>query len=209
VAGSLLLAFAFALGLFFYLPLLLTDLAARVFPALGHALGYNLADGGIRIVFFVLYILGISLFRDMRRVFEYHGAEHKVVHMYEAGEDLTVENARRHSTLHPRCGTSFLLFVMVLSVLVFSLVPASTPFAAKLAARLVLLPLIAGTSFELLRLSARRRGSPVMSALIAPGLWMQRLTTLEPGDEQLAVAIEALRAALGGEVPARREAFPL
>jgi uncharacterized protein YqhQ len=207
--GSLVLAFGFALALFFYLPLLLTDALARLVPALGHGLAYNLVDGGIRFVFFILYILGISLFRDMRRVFQYHGAEHKVVYAYEAGEELTVENARRHSTLHPRCGTSFLLFVMVLSVLAFSLVPASTPFAAKLAVRLALLPAIAGTSFEVLRLSARKRGSPFFATLVAPGLWMQRLTTLEPSDEQLAVAIEALRAALGGEVPARREAFPL
>ncbi len=208
-AGTLVLAFAFALGLFFYLPLLLTDLAARAVPALGQGLLYNLSDGVIRIVFFILYILGMSLFRDMRRIFQYHGAEHKVVFAYEAGEELTVENARRHSTLHPRCGTSFLLFVMVLSVLAFSLVPASTPFPGKLAARLALLPLIAGASFELLRLSARRRGGWFFSRVAAPGLWLQRLTTLEPGDEQLAVAIEALRAALGGEVPARREAFPL
>jgi uncharacterized protein YqhQ len=209
VAGSLVLAFSFALALFFYLPLLLTDLLARLLPALGSHLAYNLVDGGIRIVFFVLYILGISLFRDMRRVFQYHGAEHKVVHAYEAGEDLTVENARRHSTLHPRCGTSFLLFVMILSILAFSLVPASTPFAGKLAARLMLLPAIAGFSYELLRWSARNRSNPFFSALVAPGLWTQRLTTLEPSDEQLAVAIQALRTALDGEVPALQEAFPL
>jgi uncharacterized protein YqhQ len=209
VAGSLLLALGFALGLFFYAPLFLTDLLARAFPALGHGLAYNLVDGAIRIVFFVAYILGISLSGEMRRIFQYHGAEHKVVHAYEAGDELTVGNARRHSTLHPRCGTSFLLFVMVISVLAFSAIPASTPFLGKLAARLILLPLIAGVSFEVLRWSARKRGSPFFSALVAPGLWMQKLTTLEPGDEQLAVAIEALRAALGGEVPARREALPL
>jgi uncharacterized protein YqhQ len=209
VVGSLLLAFSFALTLFFYLPLLLTDLLARFLPALGHGPAYNLVDGALRILLFVVYILGMSLSGDMRRVFQYHGAEHKVVYAYEAGEELTVENARRHSTLHPRCGTSFLLFVMVISVLVFSLVPPATPFAGKLAARLVLLPLIAGASFEVLRLSARKRGRPFFSVLVAPGLWMQHLTTLEPSDEQLSVAIEALRAALGGEVPERREAFPL
>jgi len=209
VAGSLLLALLFALGLFFYLPLFLTDVLARSLPALGHGFAYSLVDGGIRILLFILYILGISLSGEMRRVFRYHGAEHKVVHAYEAGEELTVANARRHSTLHPRCGTSFLLFVMILSALAFAMIPSSTPFVGKLAARLVLLPLIAGCSFELLRASARRAGTPLFSLVVAPGLWLQRLTTLEPADEHLSVAIEALRAAMGGDVPVRREALPL
>ncbi len=210
IVPSLVLALAFGLAVFFYLPLLITEFSARAVPALGHGLIYNLLDGVIRIVFFVLYILGISMFRDIRRVFEYHGAEHKVVSTFEAGQGLTVENARRHSTLHPRCGTSFLLFVMVLSVLVFSLVPSSAPFGAKLLARLVLLPLIAGSAYEVLRMSARHRKSPFYALVVAPGLWMQRLTTREPSDDQLAVAIEALRAALEGELPAgRREAVLL
>ncbi|HEV8335778.1 MAG TPA: DUF1385 domain-containing protein [Candidatus Polarisedimenticolia bacterium] len=209
VAGSLFFALLFALGLFFYLPLFLTDVLARSLPVLGHGFAYSLVDGGIRILLFILYILGISLSGEMRRVFRYHGAEHKVVHAYEAGEELTVANARRHSTLHPRCGTSFLLFVMILSALAFAMIPTSTPFVGKLVARLVLLPLIAGCSFELLRASARRAGTPLFSLVVAPGLWLQRLTTLEPADEHLSVAIEALRAAMGGDVPVRREALPL
>jgi len=206
---SLAAALAFALGLFFYLPLLITDALARLLPALSSSVAYNLTEGVIRIGLFVGYILGISALSDMRRVFQYHGAEHKVVSTYEAGEPLTVEFARRHSTLHPRCGTSFLLFVMVISILTFSLVPVTAPFLMKLLARLLLLPLIAGLSFELLRASAKHRRRLLYVLVITPGLWMQRLTTREPSDDQLDVAIEALRVALGGELPARREAFPL
>lgn len=207
--STLLLALAFALGLFFYLPLLLTDGLARLLPALKSSVPYNLAEGAIRIVLFLGYILAISALSDMRRVFQYHGAEHKVVSTYEAGEPLTVEYARRHSTLHPRCGTSFLLFVMVISILTFSLVPVSAPFTLKLLARLLLLPLIAGLSFELLRASAKNRSRRIYAAVIAPGLWLQRLTTREPSDDQLHVAIEALRVAMGGDFPARREVVPL
>ena len=206
---SLLLALGFALGLFFYLPLLLTEGLVRLAPALKGSLPFNLVEGTIRIALFIGYILAISALSDMRRVFQYHGAEHKVVSTYEAGEPLTVEFARTHSTLHPRCGTSFLLFVMVISVLTFSLVPISVSFGVKLASRLFLLPLIAGLSFELLRSSAKHRGNLIYSAVVTPGMWMQRLTTREPNDDQLQVAIEALRVALGGTLPERREAFPL
>jgi uncharacterized protein YqhQ len=206
---SLVAALAFALGLFFYLPLLLTDVLARLLPPLSGSVAYNLTEGFIRIALFIGYILAISALSDMRRVFQYHGAEHKVVSTYEAGEPLTVEFARRHSTLHPRCGTSFLLFVMMISILAFSLVPVTAPFWAKLLARFVLLPLIAGLSFELLRSSAKHRRHLLYGLVITPGLWMQRLTTREPSDDQLDVAIAALRTAMGGEIPARREAMPL
>lgn len=206
---SMLLALAFALGLFFYLPLLLTDGLTRLAPVLKGSLPFNLVEGTIRIVLFIGYILAISALADMRRVFQHHGAEHKVVSTYEAGQPLTVEYARTHSTLHPRCGTSFLLFVMVISVLTFSLVPTSASFAVKFASRLFLLPLIAGLSFELLRSSARNRSRLIYSAVVTPGMWLQRLTTREPNDDQLQVAIEALRVALGGKLPERREVVPL
>ncbi|MCI0658674.1 MAG: DUF1385 domain-containing protein, partial [Acidobacteria bacterium] len=206
---SMLLALAFALGLFFYLPLLLTDGLTRLAPVLKGSLPFNLVEGTIRITLFIGYILAISALADMRRVFQYHGAEHKVVSTYEAGEPLTVEYARTHSTLHPRCGTSFLLFVMVISVLTFSLVPTSVSFGVKFASRLFLLPLIAGLSFELLRSSARNRSRLIYSAVVTPGMWLQRLTTREPNDDQLQVAIEALRVALGGKLPERREVVPL
>ena len=209
IFASLVAALAFALGLFFYVPLLLTESLARIAPVLSGSLPFNLVEGAIRIVLFIGYILAISALADMRRVFQYHGAEHKVVSTYEAGEPLTVEYARTHSTLHPRCGTSFLLFVMVISVLIFSLVPASSTFVVKFASRLLLLPLIAGLSFELLRSSARNRRRLLYSALVTPGMWLQRLTTREPNDDQLQVAIEALRVALGGSLPARGEVVPL
>ena len=206
---SLLFAVLFAVGLFFYLPLLITDFLARLAPGLGNAVAFNLVEGAVRIALFIGYILAISAMGDMRRVFQYHGAEHKVVSAYEAGDPLTVDGARRHSTLHPRCGTSFLLFVMVIAMLVFSLIPGSAPFAVKLGARILLLPLIAGASFEVLRLSARNRRQGLFALLVAPGLWLQRLTTREPSDDQLQVAIEALRAALGSEMTAGRELAPL
>src|SRR5262245_11196401 len=206
---SLLFAVLFAIGLFFYLPLLITDFLARQAPALGNSIAFNLVEGVVRIALFVGYILAISAMEDMRRVFQYHGAEHKVVSAYEAGDPLTVAGARRHSTLHPRCGTSFLLFVMLIAILAFSLIPGSAPFGVKLGARIVLLPLIAGASFEVLRLSARNRRRLLFALLVAPGLWLQRLTTREPSDDQLQVAIEALQAALGSEINAGRELAPL
>ncbi|HEU5180176.1 MAG TPA: DUF1385 domain-containing protein [Candidatus Polarisedimenticolia bacterium] len=206
---SLLFAVLFAVGLFFYVPLLATEGVARLVPALRQPIAFNLVEGGIRIGLLVGYILAISSMEDMRRVFQYHGAEHKVVSAYEAGDPLTVEGARRHSTLHPRCGTSFLLFVMLISILAFSLIPGSAPFAAKLLARVLLLPLIAGASFEVLRVSARNRRRLLFALLVTPGLWLQRLTTREPSDDQLQVAIEALRAALGGEIDAGVELAPL
>ncbi len=161
-------------------------------PLANHSLGFNLVDGFIRIVFFVVYILGISLMKDIRRVFAYHGAEHKVVYTWEAKEDLTVENARSKSTLHPRCGTSFLLFVMVVSILVFSVVPHDYPFWVKALSRLVFLPLIAGISYELIRLTAKFPKSPVVRPFMWPGLAFQLLTTRQPDDAMLEVALKAL-----------------
>src|SRR5262249_41459993 len=146
--------------------------------------------------FFFVYIFSISFMKEIRRVFQYHGAEHKTVYTFEANEELTVENARTKSTLHPRCGTSFLMFVMVISILVFSLVPSTTPFLIKLAARVVLIPLIAGLAYEVIRFSARHLASPFCRMLTRPGMWLQRITTNEPDDRQLQVAITALKTAL-------------
>lgn len=183
---------ALGVALFFYVPLLLTQFLSRYIELAKHSVGFNLIDGLIRVVFFLAYILGISLLKDIRRVFAYHGAEHKVVFTWEAKEELTVENARKKSTLHPRCGTSFLLFVMVVSILVFSLVPASYPFWAKALSRVVFLPLIAGISYELIRFTAKFPKSPLVRPLIWPGLAFQLLTTREPDDTMLEVAIRAL-----------------
>jgi uncharacterized protein YqhQ len=157
---------------------------------------YNLIDGVIRAIFFFVYVYSISFMEDIRRVFQYHGAEHKTVYTFEANQDLTVENARGKSTLHPRCGTSFLMFVMVISILVFSLIPSAAHFVVKFGARVVLIPLIAGLAYEVIRFSARHLDSRLCRALITPGLWLQKITTKEPDDKQLEIAIIALKEAL-------------
>jgi uncharacterized protein YqhQ len=196
VAGSIGFALLLAVGLFVLAPLGLTNLIRRfAYPAMSN-FEYNLIDGLLRALFFFVYIYSISLMDDIKRVFQYHGAEHKTVYTYEAEEDLTVANARGKSTLHPRCGTSFLLFVMAISILVFSLIPSTAPFAVKVGARIVLIPLIAGLAYEVIRFSARHLKNPVCRALIQPGLWLQRITTNEPDDKQLEIAIIALREAL-------------
>lgn len=196
VAGSMIMALLLAIGLFILAPLGITNLIRHyLVPEMGNFL-YNLIDGVIRAVFFFLYIYAISFMEEIRRVFQYHGAEHKTVYTYEANEELSVANARGKSTLHPRCGTSFLLFVMAISILVFSLIPSSAHFMVKFGARVVLLPLIAGLAYEVIRFSARHLDSRLCRAMITPGLWLQKITTNEPDDKQLEIAIIALREAL-------------
>ncbi|HVR42712.1 MAG TPA: DUF1385 domain-containing protein [Thermoanaerobaculia bacterium] len=196
VASSMGMALALGIGLFVLAPLGLTNVTRHyLVPEMGNLL-YNAIDGVIRAVFFFVYIVAISYLDDIRRVFQYHGAEHKTVYTFEANEELSVENARVKSTLHPRCGTSFLLFVMAISIVVFSMVPSTAPFSLKFGARIVLLPLIAGIAYEIIRFSARHLDSALCRFLIAPGLWLQRITTREPDDAQLEVAIVALREAL-------------
>jgi len=191
---------AFGLGLgvlvFLLLPLWLTQLAERHLFGPLSGLGFNLLDGGLRALFFLAYLYGISRLRDIHRVFMYHGAEHKVVFNYERRLPLSVENARAQSRLHPRCGTSFLLFVLLVSILVFALIPKTAPFVVKFGGRLLLVPVIAGLSYEVLRLTARRRAAPLFAALVFPGLMLQKITTQEPTDDMLEVAIVALEEAL-------------
>lgn len=196
IATSMGIALLLGVGLFILAPLGLTNLLRHyVFPQMGN-FAYNAVDGVLRAIFFFIYIASISFMDDIRRVFQYHGAEHKTVYTFEANEDLTVENARGKSTLHPRCGTSFLMFVMAISILVFSLIPSTAPFVLKFGARVVLIPLIAGLAYEVIRFSARHLGNPACRVLIQPGLWLQRITTKEPDDQQLEIAIIALREAL-------------
>lgn len=196
IAGSMLMALVLGVGLFILAPLGLTNLLrAYVWPEMGN-FAYNAVDGLLRAIFFFVYVASISLMEEIRRVFQYHGAEHKTVYTFEANEDLTVENARTKSTLHPRCGTSFLMFVMAISILVFSLIPATSHFLVKFGARVVLIPLIAGLAYEVIRFSARHLDSAACRVLITPGLWLQRITTKEPDDKQLEVAIIALKEAL-------------
>jgi uncharacterized protein YqhQ len=159
------------------------------------SVAFNLVDGIIRMSFFLIMIFTFSLLKDIRRVFEYHGAEHKTVFTWEAGLPLTVEHARTQSRLHPRCGTSFLMVVMLVSIVLFSIVKFDS-LSLNMLTRLALMPVIAGLSYEIIRLSAKREGSLVFKMITLPGLWLQNITTKEPDDKQLEVAIYALKESL-------------
>ncbi|MDD5284868.1 MAG: DUF1385 domain-containing protein [Desulfuromonadaceae bacterium] len=194
MAGTMTVALAFGICLFFLFPLYLTKM---MIPVIGdNNIVFNLVDGVIRVIVFLLYIWAISRMKDIQRVFQYHGAEHKSIFAFEAGEELIVENVRRFSRLHPRCGTSFLLIVMLVSIGVFSLIPKLWPFYLKAGSRIILLPMIAGISYEFLKWSAANENHPLVKMIIAPGLALQRLTTREPDDSQLEVAIRSLNEAL-------------
>jgi uncharacterized protein YqhQ len=196
---SLQLIFSFAMFVFMYkfLPLLLATQLGRVFPAVHGRLAINLLDGVIRLALLLVFLYFVSRTKDMRRVFEYHGAEHKVVFNFESGQDVTVENAQKFVTFHPRCGTSFLLVVMLLAIPIYALLPFDG-FVAKFLARIALLPFVLGASYELIRFAARHQQG-LMSLLSRPGLWLQRVTTKPPSDEQAAVAIHALQGAMALE----------
>jgi len=176
--------------LFKLLPLVLASWLQNHFPAVQDPLLFSLVDGVFRLGIFILYIVLVSQVRDIRRIFEYHGAEHKVVFTYEAQEGLTIENARRHSTFHPRCGTSFLMVVMLISAVVYALIPFESLFM-KLLSRIILIPVIAGLSYEIIRYAALRK-IRVLEWITLPGLWLQRVTTKPPDDAQLEIAIRAL-----------------
>ena len=200
MAGTVAVAILFAMGLFLALPLLLTKLLGMQFGAVDNSnLLFNLTDGAFRVALFLGYVSGISFMKDIRRVFEYHGAEHKAIAAYEAGTELTVENARRCSSIHPRCGTSFLFAVIMLSIVLFSFIPGGWPLWAKAAARVALLPVVAGLSYEFIRFTAKHRGRRLVEILIQPGLWLQRLTTRDPSDDQIEVALRALSEAIAME----------
>ncbi|HHZ16132.1 MAG TPA: DUF1385 domain-containing protein [Peptococcaceae bacterium] len=193
------LSVAFALvagiGLFALLPAGLAHLLKEYAP--GNLL-QNILEGILRVLIFLGYVVAISVMEDIQRVFQYHGAEHKTIFTYEAGEELTPENARKHSRLHPRCGTSFLLFVMVISILVFSLT-GDTDIWTRLISRVLLLPVVAGVSYEFLKLTGKYQHVGMMRMLSLPGLYLQKLTTREPDDSQLEVAIFALQKVLEAE----------
>jgi len=196
VATSMITALVLGIGIFILAPLGITNLIRHYLMPSMTNFEYNAIDGGIRALFFFVYLISISFMDDIRRLFQYHGAEHKTVYTFEANEDLTVGNARVKSTLHPRCGTTFLMFVLAISILVFSLVPSTAPFVVKFLARVVLIPLIAGIAYEIIRFAARHLSNPFCRALVQPGYWLQKITTKEPDDSQLEIAITALREAL-------------
>jgi len=200
IAITIGVALLLGVGLFIVLPLYAAKLLGMAFSAFEKSsVLFNLADGIVRVAVFLLYIVLIGFWGEMRRIFEYHGAEHKVIHAYEHGRKLSPEHVREFSPHHPRCGTSFLMIVMVVSILVFSFIPQSWPFVMKFLARVVLIPAIAGLSFEALKLSARLKDNPAVNLLIAPGLALQRLTTREPDEKQLEVALAALASVLAME----------
>jgi uncharacterized protein YqhQ len=190
--GALVISFAFAIGLFFIVPV---GLVSLIKSQLHSATLFWLIEGVVRTVIFLGYLLLLSRMRDLRRVFEYHGAEHKTIACHEAGRELTPENAASFSRLHPRCGTSFLLIVMIVAIFAFA--PIGLPaWYWLVATRILGVPLIAGVSFEIIKFAARHRDQGWVRALMAPGLALQRLTTREPDHSQLAVAIAALRSVL-------------
>jgi uncharacterized protein YqhQ len=184
------LAIVVAVGGFVILPLYLTNIVPGM--RMGNSILFNLVEGLIRITFFFIYLFIISRMKDIHRVFQYHGAEHKSVYTYEAGEELTVTNAQKHITLHPRCGTAFLMIVLVISILIFSLAGNPTLWLKTLT-RILLIPVVAGVSYEALRFSGKNYNHGWVRLLTKPGLWLQRLTTAEPSDEMVEVAIASLR----------------
>ena len=191
-----------------FLPLLAATELKRVNPVFANPVLFNIVDGVIRIVLFLLFIWGVSLMKDIRRVYEYHGAEHKTVFAFENGDPLQTGAVQKYSTYHPRCGTSFLMTVMIFSIVVYIVANAIFPvttFWARFVTRIVLLPVIAGLSYEIIRFAAKHRGS-LFALMTAPGLWLQRITTQPPADDQVQCAIVALDQAMelekqhGGEL---------
>jgi len=204
IAVNLILSLGFFIFMYKFVPLLAATKLKNHYPAFGNQILFNIVDGVIRIALFLLFIWGISLMPDIRRVFQYHGAEHKTVFAFENNDPLTIRNAQAYQTFHPRCGTSFLMTVMLIAMLVYMLVPAQT-FWARFGFRLALLPVIAAVSYEMIRFAARH-GASLFAILTKPGLWLQRITTQPPSDDQVETAIAALNEAMelekqrGGEL---------
>ncbi len=195
IYASVVVALIFSIGVFMLLP-------AAVIEGIRHFFELNqvvvsLFEGILRILIFLVYVILVSKMEDIKRVFQYHGAEHKTIFCYEAGDELTVENVKKQKRLHPRCGTSFLILVMIVSIILFSFISADNAILRVLI-RLLLLPVVAGISYELIKFAGRHSG-PVVRVISAPGMWLQKITTNEPDDSQIEVAIEALKAVLTGD----------
>ena len=196
-AMNVVVSLAFFIFMYKYVPLLAATELKKLDPALGGRIAFNLIDGAIRLLIFLLFIWGVSLWPDIRRVYQYHGAEHKTVFAFENGDPLTTEAVQKYQTFHPRCGTSFLMTVMLISIVFYMLIPYTT-FWARFASRIALLPIIAGVSYEIIRFAAKHRGS-LFALMTAPGLWLQRITTKPPSDDQALCAIVALDHAMSVE----------
>src|SRR5580658_727466 len=203
---------AFFIFMYKFVPLLATTELKKVNPVFGQQFLFNLVDGLIRIAMFLLFVWGVSLWKDIRRVYEYHGAEHKTVFAFENGDPLDTASVQKYSTYHPRCGTSFLMTVMIISMVVYMFIPVTT-FWARFSERIILLPVIAGVSYEIIRFAAKRfavnrlsdksssarSGASLFALMTAPGLWLQRITTQPPDDREVECAIVALDAAMALE----------
>ena len=185
---SVVISVLFSVGLFILLPTVLVDVFKHLTT---NNLILNGIEGVVRIAIFLGYLLAVSRMKDIRRVFEYHGAEHKTIFCYEHGEELTVENVKKYGRLHPRCGTSFLFIVMIVSILLFSMFSWSGVWM-RLAIRIILMPIVAGISYEIIKWAGKSQ-SKLSCIVSAPGMWLQKITTREPDDKQMEVAIEALK----------------
>ena len=188
---TVVLSFGIGLLIFFYLPIILTDM-------LGAKSGFlfNLVDGIFRLIIFLVYLASITLWKDVRRVFQYHGAEHKTIFAFEDHKELTVENSRPYLPFHPRCGTSFIFMVLIVSIIVFMFLGRPDSISERLI-RLAFVPLIGGLSYELIKLSDKKQDNRWIRMFIAPGLWLQKITAREPDDSMLEVALVALKSSLG------------
>lgn len=195
--ASFILSLALAIFLFKFIPLWITEWLRGRFTLIAESyIIFNLIDGLIRIAIFIGYIGFLSIFKTFRRIFEYHGAEHMAVHAYEAGAHLAPERVARENPEHPRCGTSFILVVLIISIIIYSFVPRHPVFAINLAIRIAVLPVIAGIGYEILKWSAKRTNNFLVKILVAPGLLTQKITTKQPDEKQIEVAIAALERAL-------------
>jgi len=192
---SVIIAVVFAVGVFFILPTIIGRSFSEFFP---NAIVYNLLEGLIRIGFFLIYILLVSQIKDIKRIFQYHGAEHKTIQAYENDEELKPENVRKYSTIHVRCGTSFLIIVMIVAILIFALL-GKQPMIWRIISRILLLPIIAGISYELIRLAGKFSKYKVVNILFYPGLLLQKITTKEPDNDQIEVAISSFKKVIEAE----------
>jgi len=192
IALTMGLALVLTVGLFIVLPAFVINLLEE---HVANNIALNIIEGAVKITVFILYIMAISFMSDIRRVFQYHGAEHKAINCYEAGDPLTVERVKAHSLIHKRCGTSFIIFVLLVSIFVFSFF-GRPPFLLRVGLHLALLPVVAGISYEIIRLAGRKEAPWIIRVLSLPGMWTQRLTTREPADDQIEVAIRSLNVVL-------------
>jgi uncharacterized protein YqhQ len=203
-ALNVLVSLAFFIFMYKFLPLLAATGLKRLNPVFDNQILFNVIDGVVRLALFLLFIWGVSLFADIKRVYRYHGAEHKTVFCFENAHPLSIPEAQKYPTFHPRCGTSFLMTVMLISIAIYTAIPVHT-FWSRFGVRIALLPVIAGISYEIIRYAARKRGS-LFAMMTKPGLWLQRITTQPPDDSQVECAISALNQAMelekvrGGEL---------